>query len=383
MSAGNFRRAESPPMATREIPQAAPFPDRFMVETFSELDQETIQFRWRQVNVVLRLAILSGLQMPVDSTLNLVCDMAAEIVAFDNAMVFFSEEGDRHATMRLVRGPDARNENSGIRLEENIFHTWAAACGCPLLVESGAHSQADAVLGHCHTALVLPLFVNSRVAGSLQLFSRKRAGFTVHDARLLWLFSLVAENLLVRSSGHDGLMRYAFTDYLTGLRSRRFFDQQLEMELKRAQRQGRKLALLMIDIDHFKRLNDTFGHHAGDQALREVAFLLMQGMREADTPARYGGEEFAIILPGTSEDGARLAAERLRRSVEHAPFALGGGPSSVQITISAGVAVFGQGARTKTELVERADAALYAAKRAGRNRVMCSSEIGTEKRKCS
>jgi diguanylate cyclase (GGDEF)-like protein len=364
-------------MAAHEIPQSFFPPERFVVEALSELKAETIQARWRHVNVVLRLAMLTGLQMQVESTLNLICDMAAEIVDFDRAVLCFSEEGENTARPRVVRGP---GETDGLLvlpsgIAENTLHIWAEQCGRPLLVAPGIHPEADAALDSALSALVVPLFVNSRVVGSLQLFSQLPGHFTAEDAQLLWVFSLVAENLLARGSANDGLLRFAFTDYLTGLRTRRFFEQQLELELKRSQRHQQKFALLMIDIDHFKRLNDTFGHHVGDQALRDVAFLLMQDMREADTSARYGGEEFAIILPETGEEGARQVAERLRRSVEQASFSAGSASPAQRLTVSIGIAVFDRDARFRNELIETADAALYAAKHGGRNRVVCYSEM--------
>jgi diguanylate cyclase (GGDEF)-like protein len=318
--------------------------------------------------------MLTGLQMQAESTLNLICDMAAEIVEYDRAVLCYSEEGERTARPRVVRGPGEAGDGSAPS-GGTILHAWAEQSAQPLLVEQGAHPTADAALGSARSALVVPLFVNSRVAGSMQFFSRQAGHFTAEDAQLLWVFSLVAENLLTRGSDQAGLLRFAFTDYLTGLRTRRFFERELELELKRSQHHRQTFALLMIDIDHFKRLNDTFGHHVGDRALRDVSDLLVQGMREADTPARYGGEEFAIILPATTEEGARQVAERLRRAVEQASFAVTQGAPVQRLTISVGLAVFNRDARFRNELIESADAALYAAKHAGRNRVVCYSEL--------
>jgi len=361
-------------MAAREVPQPSTFsPQRFVVEPLAELPPETLQGRWRHLNVVLRLAMLNGLQMELDSTLNLLCDMAAEIVAFDRAMICFSSEAGEAARPRLVRGWGGPEEDGPAVPDSNILQVWAAQYARPLIIGRGQNAEADALLGPSDSVLVVPLFVHSQVAGSIQLFSSRDRHFTEEDAQLLWMFALVAENLLSRGSSHEGLLRFAFTDYLTGLRSRRFFEQQLDLELKRAQRNQQQFALLMIDIDHFKRLNDTFGHHIGDQALRQVAFLLMQQMREADTSARYGGEEFAIILPETNEAGARHVAERLRAAVESASFSTGKETPPDRLTISIGLAIFDADARFKSDLIAFADSALYAAKREGRNRVVCYS----------
>jgi diguanylate cyclase (GGDEF)-like protein len=359
-------------------------PERFVVEVFSELRPETIQKRWEDVNVVLRMSMLTGLQMQLEATLNLLCDMTADISAFDKAMVYFWDEGRELMELRI-----ARNVEKQIGQEiatGNILNFWAIKYGRPLLVEQGHNAQSDALMQvvGATCALTVPLFVSNRVMGSLQLFrTGAEKSFTKEDAQLLWILSLVAENLLTREYANEGLLRFAFTDYLTGLRTRGYFEQQLELEFKRAERKQQKFALLMIDIDHFKILNDTFGHHVGDQLLRDVTSILMKDMREVDTVARYGGEEFVIILPETTEAGAVFVAQRLRRAVDQAKF-FAGSPHSVQhLTISIGVALYDTDAQFKRDLIEFADAALYAAKHAGRNRVMCYSELSKQGREVS
>jgi len=351
-------------------------PERFVVEVFSELRPETIQKRWDDVNVILRMSMLTGLQMQLEATLNLLCDMTADISAFDKAMVYFWDEGRELMELRI-----ARNVEKQIGQEVasgNVLNFWAIKYGRPLLVELGHNAQSDALMqvAGATSALVVPLFVSNRVMGSLQLFrTGANKPFNKEDAQLLWILALVAENLLTREYANEGLLRFAFTDYLTGLRTRGYFEQQLELEFKRAERKQQKFALLMIDIDHFKILNDTFGHHVGDQLLRDVTSILMKDMREVDTVARYGGEEFVIILPETTESGAIFVAQRLRRAVDQAKF-FAGSPHSVQhLTISIGVALYDTDAQFKRDLIEFADAALYAAKHAGRNRVMCYSEL--------
>lgn len=355
-------------------PSSSP-PERFVVEVFSELRAETIQKRWEDVNVILRMSMLTGLQMQLDATLNLLCDMAADIVAYESAMVYFWDEGGEIMELRMARNMEKpmRDELSN----GNVLNFWAIKYGRPLLVESGYNAQADAFLqvSGAGSVLTVPLFVSNRVMGSLQFLCTKPGGFSKEDAQLLWILSLVAENLLTREYANEGLLRFAFTDYLTGLRTRGYFEQQLELEFKRAERKQQKFALLMIDIDHFKILNDTFGHHVGDQLLRDVTSILMKDMREVDTVARYGGEEFVIILPETTQTGALYVAQRLRRAVEQAKF-FAGSPHSIQhLTISIGVAVYDTDAQFKRDLIEFADAALYAAKHEGRNRVICYSEM--------
>ncbi len=395
-----------------------------MVEVFAELDQETVQKRWRHLNVLLRLSMLTGLQMQLDATLNLLADMAAEITSFDKALIYFWDEEQEQAQLRIARGIGLEESDQALAaIGGNVLNYWVMKYTRPMLVPAGRHPQADKLLETVGASQVLavPFFVSNRVMGSLQIFS---SGFPVasqplanqpfahpplanqsfsnqlsankpaankpsankeqinrEDAQLLWILSLVAENLLTREYANEGLLRFAYTDYLTGLRTRGYFEQQLDLEFKRAERRRQKFSLLMMDIDHFKQLNDTFGHHVGDQVLRDVASILMKGMREVDTVARYGGEEFVMILPETTEVAASYVAQRLRKAVEQTKFSAGSPRSMQHLTISIGVAVFDTDARSKRALIEAADAALYTAKNGGRNRVVCFSELAQKDEK--
>lgn len=164
------------------------------------------------------------------------------------------------------------------------------------------------------------------------------------------------------------LIRLTQTDVLTGCNNRRFFLHQLEKEIMRAKRYGRPLSLLMLDLDYFKQVNDTHGHHAGDQVLKSIVETLGKDAREIDTLARIGGEEFAIILPETDNKGAVDVAERLRRAIEMASHPLETG-HKVQITASIGAATIASDELTSDGLLKAADFAMYQAKTAGRNRV--------------
>ena len=158
-------------------------------------------------------------------------------------------------------------------------------------------------------------------------------------------------------------------DYLTGLVNRQFFQERLEAELARAKRYGQTAALLLMDLDHFKRVNDRSGHDAGDHVLTSFAGLVQAQVRAVDTVARWGGEEFTVLLPETGLDEAREVAERIRNAVEHHAFEFR--EDSIDVTVSIGIAVL-EGAMDRVEVaMRRADEALYQAKRSGRNRVIC------------
>lgn len=189
------------------------------------------------------------------------------------------------------------------------------------------------------------------------------------EVRILSSHCAVAiENLKLR----ERLEEMAETDALTGAFNRRHFQHTLERELRRAERYGRPLGLIMIDIDHFKDLNDEYGHPAGDAVLKELAKVVSEAIRNIDIFARYGGEEFAVILPETSIIGSAGSAERLRRQVEDHLFPISD-EETVQISISLGVADFPR-AKDAESLIRAADEALYRAKEGGRNRVEKAAE---------
>ena len=162
----------------------------------------------------------------------------------------------------------------------------------------------------------------------------------------------------------------ALTDELTKLPNRRHLAQRFLEEMQRARRHHKSMAFLMIDIDHFKLINDTYGHLQGDAVLADLAKILVAGKRESDVAARYGGEEFGIILHETNETGAMTLAERIRAKVEAATF-----PGALKLTISIGVAASDDESQF-TALLEKADQALYVAKQSGRNAVRAADMRG-------
>lgn len=161
--------------------------------------------------------------------------------------------------------------------------------------------------------------------------------------------------------------RLAVTDELTGLYNRRYFFKKLDEEFERTRRYGQTLSLIITDVDNFKSFNDSYGHQAGDDILREVAELIKKSCRESDTPARYGGEEFAIILPATTREGAAAMAEKLRKKVSEGRI----NGRNFTVTISIGISVLTpEDAYSPTTLIYDADSALYRAKEQGKNRII-------------
>jgi two-component system, cell cycle response regulator len=172
----------------------------------------------------------------------------------------------------------------------------------------------------------------------------------------------------VEAQYHEEIYRMTIIDGLTQVHVKRYLLEQLDKELMRARRHVRELSFLMLDIDHFKKINDVHGHLAGDYVLKEVARILQQRIRRDEILARYGGEEFAIILPETNLEGAHALAEGLRERIEQSRFVFQG--ETIRVTISIGGAMLHDTDRTSMDLIKRADEKLYEAKRTGRNRVV-------------
>ena len=218
--------------------------------------------------------------------------------------------------------------------------------------------------------MVVPLVASGQCLGVIALTDRADGqAFESRDLASARLLAAPAALALARhrvSESLDELTRAATVDPVTGLFNRRYFETQIQAEVQRARRQQQDLALLMVDIDDFKRINDTLGHLEGDRALRDVANLLRRGVRIFDLCARYGGEEFAIVMPGATRHVAVQVAERIRRGMHERSL-----QSAVPMTVSVGVG-FLEPDQTEEDLIGAADRALMAAKRAGKNVVKTS-----------
>ena len=169
-----------------------------------------------------------------------------------------------------------------------------------------------------------------------------------------------------RANTYSKVLQYATLDALTNLNNRRQFETRLKQEIATTKRQKNPLCAMMIDIDFFKKVNDTYGHASGDTVLRTVAAIIKEHLRESDIPARYGGEEFAVLLPYTHIEEAQIVGERLRKAVEETSIPID--KKNINVTISMGLAEF-EPTLTGEELFKNADKALYEAKESGRNRV--------------
>jgi diguanylate cyclase (GGDEF)-like protein len=212
----------------------------------------------------------------------------------------------------------------------------------------------------------VPLRASSGILGVLNLYDRSDGQpFDAADLEIIRTFAGQAAVALDNVLLHQEAQRLSVTDALTGLGNYRSFQLTLAREIERASRFGRSLAVLMLDLDRFKQVNDVHGHQVGNTVLVEVAQRVRAEVREVDIVARYGGEEFVVILPESGADGAGHTAARICGAVRHSPFRAG--DLELPVTVSIGVAVFPLHAESVSTLVRVADEALYAAKADGRD----------------
>jgi diguanylate cyclase (GGDEF)-like protein len=216
--------------------------------------------------------------------------------------------------------------------------------------------------------LTLPLTVEGEILGCISLNSDQPNAFDAQDLQFLSVIGYQMAATLKHFQRFSSIKNIAIYDTLTGLYNRRYFEERLGVDAQKSFYSGTPLSLVMVDIDLFKKVNDTFGHTEGDQVLCKISSLLKTSVRKKDTVARYGGEEFILILPEAGLGESFMIAERIRRQVENTPFEIG--QAQVNLTLSMGISNFpSHRAKSKEELVKMADQALYDAKRGGRNKV--------------
>ena len=322
---------------------------------------------------LLEIASATAAAEDLDRLLETIARELARLFPVDAAAVAFAED-EAVMTTEVVRRAGAAKRNAArLPLDDSHHMGWIVTRGRPLWRNDiGMEMRFNESLPRAgmHSDLAIPLRSRGQVTGAFRVACRRRHAYEPEDfeilKRLADLMSVAVENQRLLQATR----RMAEVDGLTGISNRRHFQETIVRETERAHATGRPLALLMMDVDHFKRVNDTWGHPAGDAVLRHVAHTVGRLLRRTDLVARYGGEEFAALLPGADAGAAARVAENLRAEVEKTPLPLAHPGPPLAVTISLGVAAFPEDAPHVPGLVEAADRALYRAKREGRNRVV-------------
>ncbi|AKU91078.1 diguanylate cyclase [Vulgatibacter incomptus] len=348
---------------------------------------------------------LNGASKPVeviDTSLRVVKEIREldlDLVAFTTSD-FDSESGKRlHRVERIERAErpergDAEKEWSSKGLEDLLGYQFADnghLVASSVRVSAVLPPRNPKLLERVHlfdegsqfrglqSLKVIPLRAADSVLGTIVCGSKRRKNVDLEWTRMLEVIGMQAAQSLERARLFEKTEKMATSDGLTGLANHRHFQGRFDDEVVRSQRAGRKLTLILADIDHFKAVNDTYGHATGDMVLRGIAKAIQRCARATDTVARYGGEEFALLLPETDLAGGKEVAERIRKEVGAIEFQTALGP--LRCTLSLGIASYPDTSTVKQEIFEAADQCLYHCKRMGRNRSTAADELSVEARK--
>jgi diguanylate cyclase (GGDEF)-like protein len=323
--------------------------NRRLVDALERLE-ELERGRARVRTAVQRLGRSVGASLDRATTLEVILDAAMDVVAVPIGRI----EAGEH--VHDVGWPSDRVRTLVAQAEESA-----------LAVDGPARVESDGWV-----AIAEPLRLP---AGGTLAVAGPRTTIAAEDERLLSYLSGQAASALRVIDLHEQLQRQATIDEMTGLANHRRFQEARGKAIAHAHRTGEPVSLVLVDVDNFKRVNDTYGHQCGDAVLRELGRLLRERTRAADTAARYGGEELAVIMPGTDAAGASVSAEELRAAIAAA--VVDGPDWPVTVTASFGVAEIGPMVADGEALVAAADAALYVAKRTGKNRVIVDGSAAT------
>ena len=310
--------------------------------------------------------------------LSRIAELSCELVEADACSIMLLDNKRTLLTGKAAHGLRGRDIRSiAFRVGEGVAGNVAAAGKAALITDvrsdarfvdlpaskASLRSQPKRTVSRIRALACVPLTARDRLVGVLTATSSIVGAFDADDLEMLAFvaktIALDIENLRLR--------RLAITDQLTGAYNREFLQQRLPEEQAKAERGEAPLSLAMVDVDHFKPINDRYGHDVGDLVLAEVAAKLRSAIRGNDVLVRYGGEEFLVLLPSTAARAAQDVGERMRMTLQEETFFAGDAP--IEVRISVGIAEHLRGSDSPTTLIRRADTALYLAKESGRNRV--------------
>jgi diguanylate cyclase (GGDEF)-like protein len=328
----------------------------------------------RAVNTLLKNPYLLATTGDTSDAFNLLFDLASDIVPYDiSAFVSDNPDGDRFE-LTVSRGVATQRLNDPLlRHAVDICRFFGKAVA--LSPEADPRLAPACAAWGARQLVVFPLRKNLEFMGALVFGRSEPPSFSREQVKLLWFASLQAENHLLQAESIKALSFYSFLDPLTRLYNRRYFDNQIEREVLRSQRNGRPLSLLMIDLDGFKKYNDRYHHSHGDIALQEFATGTVESVRDVDTVSRFGGDEFAVILVESEAEGAREKAQQIIDRFKNHMLPGLEGRRTERLTASIGVASFPRDAFDKDILFAKADRALFAAKNRGGGKVCVYRDV--------
>ena len=313
-------------------------------------------------------------ELGLESLLSAILERATDLLNATGGELGLIDENDGSIKIAVSHSMGAENINSLIQIGEGLMGYVAQSKDIEMIEDYQHWSGRMETYkeSKIHAAIAAPLMIGTRLLGVIGIMnSDRKRKFSKSEYSLMSLFAQQAAIAVENAKLYEESKRQARVDLVTEIYNRRGLFELGERELDRSKRYGRPLAAMMLDIDHFKRVNDTYGHPIGDLVLKELAQRLKSNLRTIDILARYGGEEFVILLPETTLEGAVEVAERLREVVAQDVFLKDS--LSLEITISLGIAIALGKDATINSLIKHADSAMYESKGHGRNRVTCWS----------
>lgn len=352
---------------------------------------ETAETRQRELSearvshALYKVSEILNASLNIEEVLDATMDCISKIVEADfTALALYDEQTGVSTILRAV-GVERREEIEGktFRAEESLVG-WVTSPERYLFypdfrtrkIQKPIFGKNISAVKNIGTFFCYPLVSGSEFLGSLTLTFEEDHALPEYERNALTTLARMAATSISNAYLHDRVARMATTDGLTGLYNHRYFQERLAERIEEARRHPTRHSLVLVDIDHFKKVNDTYGHPVGDEVLKRLAILLKESVRTIDLAARYGGEEFVLLLANTDRKGALQLAERVRKEAKKLKFETD--DAEFSITLSMGVATFPDDARTKESLIENADEALYYAKEHGRNKVVAYHDIKEE-----
>jgi len=347
-----------------------------LIDQLKELRSKNheLQIKIGELEILLQVNSLTSQTLDRDETLEAMKKLFLSKFNLDEYILMLKTESEKELEIAsfhgitLEKGVWVEVDEKNVILHE-VFKKGESIYIADLT--SDGHYNFLGLIGRQGSLLSLPLISEEKtVIGILSLHRPEPRAFSEEEIDFLQLMTLHAAGVIDKTILFQNTQVLAYTDALTSIFNRRYFDQRYTREILRARRYKRNLSVLMIDIDHFKVYNDTFGHLMGDKVLQKVAQVLETELRRADVVCRYGGEEFVVILPEIDLHNAYYVAEKLRNAVISSTFSGDEKMSGKGITISLGVAAFPENGDTEKMVLGKADEALYKAKERGRNQVI-------------
>jgi diguanylate cyclase (GGDEF)-like protein len=330
--------------------------------------RERLRVRIKELDALYRISQLATDGKDLDATLQAILEVAQDLIPRGQCAILLVDDEERTLRVRAANGYAEGVQELAIPLGQGVTGR-CASLGQTAVVDD-LEQEAGYIPGvaGARSEIAVPLIVEGRVLGVLNAESTRVGAFGEEHVRTLSVVAQQAAIVLRSAELQDETRRLAITDPLTGLHNRRYFVERLEKHLHRAERYGERVALLLLDSDYLKIVNDRYGHHTGDRVLERIARVLEATVRESDEVARIGGDEFSALLLQADEELAVAIARRFKQNVRDVALTSDDG-SAIAISCSVGVALFPEDAADAKALLRAADLALYNAKGRGRNQI--------------